>query len=455
MKTEEEIQKINTDIMEFTLDQKGFERKVIQTKVRKERPKYLQPRLYIRKLYRIYTKLVFKGVLRPIEEVKDQLHHSKIEILRSDNEIKDGIGVLAMRLETIERLSNELSHKVMESKTENVSQIFSAKNEIQKDLKSLKKDNDSNFTSIANAEIKSLNLLNEVVEKVSESTNVIQQLDKIKSENDEINNKLRSVLKEVEEIQLNLKGEMDKVIHQNFEVPSDYKLGLEISIDNFGHMGQWLKTLNMQIDNRSRDMQALLFNFRKELLVEMNKNANLAGGIDEVDQKIINQQKVENLNPRKLNVGCGLDIRDDYLNIDARELNGVDIVAEAADLPLDTGSVDEILASHLLEHFTEVKVEQILTHWFKLLKSGGKIVAILPDIQSMMDQYQRGEITWDELRRIVFGDQDYVGDFHYNMYSVESFESLVRKVLEKAEVKLVQKGRKNGDCLEFEIHIIK
>ena len=55
----------------------------------------------------------------------------------------------------------------------------------------------------------------------------------------------------------------------------------------------------------------------------------------------------------KLNVGCGSDIREDYLNVDARELPGVDVVADVRQLPFEPRSVDELYASHTIEHFRE------------------------------------------------------------------------------------------------------
>jgi SAM-dependent methyltransferase len=57
--------------------------------------------------------------------------------------------------------------------------------------------------------------------------------------------------------------------------------------------------------------------------------------------------------PLRLNLGCGRDIRDGWVNVDSYELPGVDVVCDLDDhpkLPYDDNTVDEVYASHLIEH---------------------------------------------------------------------------------------------------------
>jgi len=57
----------------------------------------------------------------------------------------------------------------------------------------------------------------------------------------------------------------------------------------------------------------------------------------------------------KLHLGCGRDVKQGWINLDLHDGPGVDVVADLdacaqVPLPFEDDSVDEILASHLIEH---------------------------------------------------------------------------------------------------------
>lgn len=62
---------------------------------------------------------------------------------------------------------------------------------------------------------------------------------------------------------------------------------------------------------------------------------------------------------RRLNLGCGHNVLDGWINLDSQPLPGVEVVfdldtcATGGRLPFDDGSIDEFLLSHLLEHIRE------------------------------------------------------------------------------------------------------
>jgi ubiquinone/menaquinone biosynthesis C-methylase UbiE len=61
---------------------------------------------------------------------------------------------------------------------------------------------------------------------------------------------------------------------------------------------------------------------------------------------------------RRLHLGCGTDIREGWINLDAQKLPGVDVVANLDDcrrrpLPFPADSFDEFLCSHVLEHLRD------------------------------------------------------------------------------------------------------
>jgi predicted SAM-dependent methyltransferase len=84
--------------------------------------------------------------------------------------------------------------------------------------------------------------------------------------------------------------------------------------------------------------------------------------------------------PIKLNLGCSSYVRGyDWTNVDCRRLYGVDVVCDLNDAiwPWDSNSVDEIHASHILEHLDD-PLHAILEMW-RILKPDGVIHVRTPN----------------------------------------------------------------------------
>jgi hypothetical protein len=84
------------------------------------------------------------------------------------------------------------------------------------------------------------------------------------------------------------------------------------------------------------------------------------------------------------------------------------------------------------------------------LRPGGTLRAVVPDATSMMEAWSAGAISFDDLREVTFGGQDYEGDFHLTMFSVDSLTGLLQRA-GLGEVEVVATGRVNGMCLEMEV----
>jgi hypothetical protein len=92
----------------------------------------------------------------------------------------------------------------------------------------------------------------------------------------------------------------------------------------------------------------------------------------------------------------------------------------------------------------------LLPYWTSLLRTGGAFRAIVPDGANMARAYASKEYTFENLRQITFGGQDYDGDFHYNMFSVDSLSQLLREA-GFSKVDVIAENRENGGCKEFEL----
>lgn len=87
-------------------------------------------------------------------------------------------------------------------------------------------------------------------------------------------------------------------------------------------------------------------------------------------------------------------------------------------------SVDEIRASHILEHFSFPDVDKVLTEWLRVLKPGGQIKIAVPDYDIIQEMRWRRENPNCEKREddehwplYLMGGQTSDDDFHRSMFT--------------------------------------
>ena len=197
---------------------------------------------------------------------------------------------------------------------------------------------------------------------------------------------------------------------------------------------------------------------RSELMYEIRYGGGAPRGGAGVDvapePKVLDPEKLQQ-RPLRLNLGSGLIPLDGYVNLDGREIEGVDVVADVRALPVDPETVDEIRAAHLVEHFPAEELRRVvLPHWYSRLVPGGRVVLVVPDAEAMAHHYVEGDYSFDEFRLALFGGQDYDGDFHYAMYSPAAMAGLLRDA-GFSDVDVVASGRRNGACYEFELTAVR
>jgi hypothetical protein len=227
----------------------------------------------------------------------------------------------------------------------------------------------------------------------------------------------------------------------------------------FANMSQPLEQRLAQTEDRLQAIEHLrkrMEFIRSELMFELRYGGSSEkGNTDgtETRAEILSPEKLEAARAENLrvNLGCGHIPLDGYINIDRRALPGVDIVAEAGNLPLNAGEADEVFSAHLLEHFPQEQLRrELLPYWVGLLKPGGTFRAVVPDADSMIKEYSNGTYPYEYLREVTFGAQDYDGDFHYNMFIPEQLKELTTEA-GLCGFEVVDRGRRNGNCFEMEI----
>lgn len=95
--------------------------------------------------------------------------------------------------------------------------------------------------------------------------------------------------------------------------------------------------------------------------------------------------------PIRLNLGCGDKILDGYVNVDIVESRGgkrPDFICDLHNLSVfESNYADEILAVHVVEHFWQWEVVDILKEWTRVLKPGGKMILECPNLISAAQEF--------------------------------------------------------------------
>lgn len=107
---------------------------------------------------------------------------------------------------------------------------------------------------------------------------------------------------------------------------------------------------------------------------------------------------------KRLNLGAGDHPIEGYLNLDGAKGDTI------YPLPMDDGSVDEIRASHVLEHFSHTQVAVVLNDWVAKLAPGGVLRIAVPDFEKIARAYLEGEA--EMVQGYVFGGHVDSRDWH-------------------------------------------
>lgn len=80
---------------------------------------------------------------------------------------------------------------------------------------------------------------------------------------------------------------------------------------------------------------------------------------------------------KKLNLGCGKDLKEGYVNIDIVDYGGNMIHdINTFPYPFEENTFDEIFASHILEHV--YNFNKTVTELYRILKPGGLLIVYAP-----------------------------------------------------------------------------
>ncbi|PKM98777.1 MAG: hypothetical protein CVU79_01655 [Elusimicrobia bacterium HGW-Elusimicrobia-3] len=93
----------------------------------------------------------------------------------------------------------------------------------------------------------------------------------------------------------------------------------------------------------------------------------------------------------KLNIGCGYNRLEGWLNVDNNPDSAADTLMEAHDLRLESASAEEVKALQLVEHLGFFKAKYFLSECWRVLKPGGTLTLETPDIEKTFSVFLAGD----------------------------------------------------------------
>ena len=174
----------------------------------------------------------------------------------------------------------------------------------------------------------------------------------------------------------------------------------------------------------------------------------------------------------KLNLGCASRLLPDYVNIDMDSMEQIKkrypnievlgdnkiefLQSSALQLPFEDGSVDEIRADALLEHFSFLEEPKFFYEAKRVLKPGGQLKFSVPDFEHTVRMWLEAKDDWKDFYRAddkaikeehwfgqysysmdnrwgyltasIFGPQNGEGQFHKNAYTESKIKAICKKL---------------------------
>ncbi len=105
-----------------------------------------------------------------------------------------------------------------------------------------------------------------------------------------------------------------------------------------------------------------------------------------------------------INLGCGPVITEGMINIDFFFEKGIDYGADLRfPLKIKDESVDGITCEHTMEHLSYSDDEKLMSECYRILKPGGVLRIILPDVSKFLNAYANNDVAWfNEWEKLYF-----------------------------------------------------
>lgn len=133
--------------------------------------------------------------------------------------------------------------------------------------------------------------------------------------------------------------------------------------------------------------------------------------------------------PVRLDLGSGgkadASLGPGWLGVDWYAPNA-DVKAQLWSLPFGDKEVDAAFSSHALEHIPKARVDPTLLEWFRVLRGGGHLTLIVPDLEDCCRRFLADPGCGQTLDNI-YGSQDRDGMEHRTGFTEETGKTYLQK----------------------------
>ncbi len=129
------------------------------------------------------------------------------------------------------------------------------------------------------------------------------------------------------------------------------------------------------------------------------------------------------------------------ITFDVREECKPDVRCDLRQIPERDQSFDIVFSSHTLEHFGLYEVPRILMEWLRILKVGGELRLIVPNLAYPAQRAIQDKLTEHDMW-VYYGQQSYPENFHKSGFTPKLLENLLKntKCLKNIKVELDKSG---------------
>lgn len=142
--------------------------------------------------------------------------------------------------------------------------------------------------------------------------------------------------------------------------------------NKLGRVYYYLKSYDCFLNSSEKSIEAGYFT--KDISSYLQWCSENGGNINEIKEKL-------SLFPTRLNIGCGKNIKNAWINLDITYIDGIDVIADldkckTTKLPFEENSIDEFYASHVIEHIENVL--PMMEELYRVAKKDAKAIFKCP-----------------------------------------------------------------------------